>query len=48
MTDETSALTVCFTEFYYWVMIVLMFLNPRSVSAFTKSQFHATKTACIR
>ena len=26
MNDETTALTVLFTEFYYWVMIVLMFL----------------------
>ena len=26
MSDETPALTVLFTEFYYWVMIVLMFL----------------------
>ena len=26
MSDETTALTVLFTEFYYWVMIVLMFL----------------------
>jgi ammonia channel protein AmtB len=26
MSDETTVLTVLFTEFYYWVMIVLMFL----------------------
>ncbi len=26
MTDELSALTVVFTEFYYWVTVVIMFL----------------------
>ena len=26
MTDELSALTVIFTEFYYWITVVLMFL----------------------
>ena len=26
MENETTALTILFTEFYYWVMIVLMFL----------------------
>ena len=26
MTDEISALTTIFTEFYYWITVVLMFL----------------------
>ena len=26
MTDQLGALTVIFTEFYYWVTVVLMFL----------------------
>ncbi len=26
MTDELGALTVIFTEFYYWITVVLMFL----------------------
>jgi len=26
MTDQLSALTTIFTEFYYWITVVLMFL----------------------
>ena len=26
MTDELGALTAIFTEFYYWITVVLMFL----------------------
>ena len=26
MTDQLGALTTIFTEFYYWVTVVLMFL----------------------
>jgi len=26
MTDELGALTTIFTEFYYWITVVLMFL----------------------
>ena len=26
MTDQLSALTTVFTEFYYWITVVLMFL----------------------
>jgi Amt family ammonium transporter len=38
MTDQLGALTTIFTEFYYWVTVVLTVFNSTSVSVCMKSE----------
>ena len=42
MTDGLEALTVVFTEFYYWITVVLMFLIHVGFCMYAVSYTHLT------